>query len=66
MTKLQAETSLRGIITYLLLFKDLICIGPKRISEQFLNYKLKFEDNPILSKFYSYVVKIAYTHDIYI
>ena len=62
MVKLQTETSLRGIITHLLLFKDLICIGPKRISEVFLNYKLKFEDNPILAKFYSYVAKIAYTH----
>lgn len=66
MNKLQAETSLRGIITYLLLFKDLICIGPQRIAEQFLNFKLKFEDNLILSKFYSYIVKIAYTHEIYI
>ena len=66
MNKLKSETSLRGIITYLLLFKDMICIGPKRIADEFMNYKLKFQDNSILSKFYSYITKLAYTHEIYI
>jgi hypothetical protein len=53
------------LITYLLIFKDLVSIGPEKASHVFLGYKLRFDSSTILRLFYSYMMKVAFSKELF-
>jgi hypothetical protein len=65
MERLQQENQLRNVITYMLVFKDLVSIGPEAAANIFLNYKLRLESSEVLKFFTSYLTKVAFNRELY-
>lgn len=63
--RMQEETQLRSIVTYMLVFKDLVSIGPEHAATVFLSYKLRLEHSEVLRFFNSYLTKVAFNRELY-
>lgn len=63
--RLQQESQLRNIITYMLVFKDLVSIGPQAAADIFLRYKLQLNCSEVLRLFSSYLTKTAFNRELY-
>jgi len=63
--RLQQETQLRNVITYMLVLKDLVSIGPEAAATIFLSYKLRLDSSEVLRFFNSYLAKIAFNRELY-
>ena len=49
----------------MLVFKDLVSIGPQAAATIFLDQKLRLDCSEVLRFFSSYLTKVAYNRDLY-